>query len=127
MWLYQIQKRKKIKDASKGENLPKAPEDGGFNLPIYKYQERSMLLVEQAKSINVGTTKNPKITYHATSLDPEEISRFIALINDTKVNFYWTYVEIPGLDPALVVHHLDVVPEANTIEQKIKKIRYHYW
>lgn len=46
--------KKKIKDASNGENLLKAPKDGRFNLPILEYQEISMLLVEEVDSINVG-------------------------------------------------------------------------
>lgn len=38
--------KKKIKDASDVENFLEALEDGGFSLPISKYQERSTFLVE---------------------------------------------------------------------------------
>lgn len=82
--------KKKIKDKLEGENLFEALEDGGFNLPISEYQEKSTLLVEEAESINVSTTKNPKITYHVMLLDPEEKVDFIMFINERKINFAWT-------------------------------------
>lgn len=106
----------KKKDVSQGENLSQAPKDGGFNLPIIEYQEKSTILVEDSKPINVGTTKAPKVTYHATSLDPKERFNLLEFICERKIKFTWKYVDIPGLDPFLVVHHLKVFPTMKLVK-----------
>lgn len=86
--------KRKINEKSKGENLSKAPEDGGFNLPISEYQEKSTTLVEEVEPINFGTIETPKITYHATSLDPKEKVNFSIFLNEHKINFAWTHVDM---------------------------------
>lgn len=114
--------KRKIKEKSKGENLFEVLEDGGFNLPIFEYQEKSALLFEEAKPINAGIAKTPKITYHAASLDPEEKVNFSKFINERKINFAWTYSNMLGLDAALVVHHLAVFLRAKPIKQKLQNM-----
>lgn len=115
-------KKRKKKDESKGENLSKAPKDGGFNLPTLEYQEKSTLLVESSKTINVRTTKASKVTFHVTSLDLEEMDNLKAFINERKIKFAWTYVDMRGLEPKLVVHHLAIFPIAKPIMQKLHKM-----
>jgi len=38
------------------------------------------------------------------------------------INFAWTYADMPGLDPSLVVHHLAVSPNAKLVKQKLRKM-----
>lgn len=37
--------------------------------------------------------------------------------------FTWHYEEMPGLDPSLVTHHLDVIPNSKATKQPQRK--YH--
>lgn len=68
----------KIKDESNGENLSEAPEDGRFGiLPFSTNQERTSILVEETKEINLGTAKNPHIIHLAASLTPTEDPSFV--------------------------------------------------
>ena len=55
-------KKSKNKDVSKGENLPEAPEDETLgSLPSY-FQDRSSVLIEPMRPINLGTKALPQIT-----------------------------------------------------------------
>lgn len=43
-------------------------------------------------------------------------------LQETQVNFAWSYADILGLDPELVVHNLVVKPNAKLVKQKFHKI-----
>lgn len=91
----------KIKDVSKGENLFEEPKDGGLDsLPID--QEISPLLVEATEAVDLGTKDNPRIIQFAISLTTEEKPKFTTLFSKRQINFTWSHVDMPGLDPELV-------------------------
>ena len=46
-----------------------------------------------------------------------EKSKLILLLKEFKDVFAWDYNEIPGLDPGLVAHRLNVDPEAKPVAQ----------
>lgn len=114
----------KIKDASNGENLEEALEDGDVHLPLVGTQlsTRSSILIEETQEVNLGTAENPKITYVAKSLSDPEYAVIVQLLQEGVVNFAWSYSDMPGLDPTLVVHHLDVRPNAKPVKQKLHKM-----
>lgn len=52
----------------------------------------------------------------------EEQELLAAFLRGRKVNFAWTYDDMPGLDPDIVVHHLAIYPKAKHIRQKLRKM-----
>lgn len=73
------QEKVKRKDASNGENILDALEDGRFDsLPEY-YQERSSILIEPTEAVNIGTTEQLKILHPSTSLSEEERKQYMEL------------------------------------------------
>ncbi|MFA1657821.1 hypothetical protein ACDX31_27220, partial [Klebsiella quasipneumoniae] len=86
----------KIKDVSKGENLSEAPEDEIFDALPSHFQERSSVLIEPTQAINLGTEEHPHMIHLAQSLSPEEKEEFIAFFREKKINFAWTYSDMPG-------------------------------
>lgn len=61
------EKVKRNLDLSKGENLSKAPEDGGLNcLPIN--QEISLMLIKDIIEVNISIVDNPKTVLFAAYL-----------------------------------------------------------
>jgi len=60
-------------------------------------------------------------TYIGTSLKPDD-SKLLSqtLINDTDL-FAWTIIDVPGVSPNIITHHLSVYKEARPITQKKKK------
>lgn len=71
------QEKVKTKDASNGENLLEALEDGGFDTLPEHYQQRSSILIEPTLAINIGTIEQPKILHPATSLLEVEMQQYV--------------------------------------------------
>ena len=46
----------------------------------------------------------------------EEIQDYVKLLSKYHDAFTWTYTEMPGLDPKIVVHHLTVRKRAKEIK-----------
>ena len=61
------------------------------------------------EEINLGAGLGlPKPIFISSQLIAQEIERFVALLKRYVDVFAWTYDEMPGLDPGLVVHSLNV-------------------
>jgi hypothetical protein len=111
------------KDVSNGENLPEVPEDGDFILPPQELRPPiSSVLAEDTRLVNISLTEIPCITYIAASLPPEQEDLLIEVICENVGHFAWSYQDIPGLDPKLVVHHLAVDLGAKPVKQKLRKM-----
>lgn len=66
------QSKEKLNDVSNGENLFEVPKDGRIDtLPEY-FQERSIILIEPIKVVNIGTPESPKIIHPVASLSRQE-------------------------------------------------------
>lgn len=46
----------------------------------------------------------------------------MSFLQETQINFSWSFADMPGLDPESVVHNLVVRPNAKPIKQKLCKI-----
>ncbi|GLJ16865.1 hypothetical protein SUGI_0290680 [Cryptomeria japonica] len=113
----------KRKSVSNGENLFEAPEDEGFDILLANaQQERSTILIEETKEYNVGTPENPHLIHLASLFTPEEQPKFIEFFQKHQINFAWSYADMPGLDPDLVMHHLIVAEGAKPVKQKLRKM-----
>ena len=55
----------------------------------------------------------------------EEKEEFIAFFQEKKINFAWTYSDMQGLDPDLIMHHLSIALGVKPIEQKLRKMHPH--
>ena len=75
--------------------------------------------------INLGTEEHPHVIHLAQSLSPEEKEQFIAFFKGKKINFSWTYSDMPGLDPDLIMHHLSIMPGIKLVKQKLRKMHPH--
>ena len=115
-------KKVKIKDVSKGENLSKVPMDEIFDALPSHFQERSSVLIEPTQPINFGTKEHPHIIHLAQSLSPREKEEIIAFFQEKKVNFAWTYLDMPELDPNFIMHHLSITPGVKLVKQKCRKM-----
>ena len=63
--------------------------------------------------------KDPeKVTYVGASLPKELIEKLVKFMQDNNDVFAWTTADMPGLDPGLITHKLNVNPERKTVKQK---------
>lgn len=102
------QKEKEIKDVSKGENPIEALKEGSLDALPEHYEDRSPILIEPIEKIKIGSETEPKIIHLAASLSDEERKEFIKNFKEKQINFAWSYDDMPGLDPKLIMHHLNI-------------------
>lgn len=88
-------KKSKNKDVSNGENLLEALTDEVLSsFPSY-FQDRSSVLIEATQPFNLGTGESPEIIHVAQSLTTEEKESFSKFFQYKKINFAWTYSNMP--------------------------------
>ncbi|KAM1212301.1 hypothetical protein ACFX2G_003942 [Malus domestica] len=79
--------------------------------------------VDDLKELNLGTSEEPKPIFVSALLNADEIEKYYQLLLEYKDVFAWTYKEMPGLDPIIVVHHLAIKPGTRPIKQTQKRYR----
>jgi hypothetical protein len=65
-------------------------------------------------SVKLGITKHIQI---GADCSPEEIECYTTLFKEFRNIFSWSYEEIPGIDPQIVVHEIKTYPRACLIQQ----------
>ena len=76
---------------------------------------------EELEEVDLGSnSQKPRPISISASLTKKEKSELILLLKEFKDVFAWDYNEMPGLDPGLVVHTLNVDPEAKPVAQPAK-------
>ncbi|KAK4386125.1 hypothetical protein Sango_2483100 [Sesamum angolense] len=86
-------------------------------------EEGTKATIDELKEVNLGDIENPRPIYINASLNYGEEGTYIALLNEFKDVFAWSYKEMPGLDPKVVVHHLSVKKGARPIKQGQRRFR----
>ena len=73
---------------------------------------------EELEEVNLGVGLGSlKLVFISSQLTAQEKEQLVALLRRYVDVFAWTYDEMPGLDPRLVVHSLDVDPGVKPIVQ----------
>jgi hypothetical protein len=56
------------------------------------------------------------------SCSPDEIVTYTALFKEFCDIFAWSYKEMPGIDPSIVVHEIKTYPEAKPVRQRLRPV-----
>ena len=88
-----------------------------------------VMVEEKLEEINLGfdpqelrpISISSRLSEKDSRLSEKEISELILLLKEFKDVFTWDYSEMLGLDPGLVVHTLNVDPEAKPMAQLARK------
>ena len=79
-------------------------------------KEVQVVAEEELEEVDLGSgSQEPRPISISASLTEKEKSELILLLKKFKDIFAWDYSEMPGLDLGLVVHTLDVDPEAKPV------------
>jgi len=73
--------------------------------------------------INVGDQKHPKLISISESLSPPEKQDLTALIKEYIDVFTWSYEDMPGLDPKVAMHYLNIKIDAKPVKQQ----QWRFW
>ncbi|GLU03906.1 hypothetical protein SLE2022_210770 [Rubroshorea leprosula] len=67
--------------------------------------------LESLEVVDLGDDPaNPRHVHISTTLSADERAKMVNLLQEYKDVFAWNYDEMPGLDPTLVAHSLNVDP-----------------
>ena len=81
-------------------------------------KEVQVMAEEELEEVDLGfSSQEPRPISISASLIEKEKSELILLLKEFKDVFAWDYSKMPGLDPKLVVHTLNVDPEAKPVAQ----------
>ena len=79
------------------------------------------MVEEELEEVDLGSgSQRPRPISISASLTEKEKSELILLLKEFKDVFAWNYSEMLGLDLRLVVHTLNVDPEAKPVAQPAK-------
>jgi len=73
--------------------------------------------------INLGDDANPKPIFISESLSPSEKEDLISLVREYIDVFAWNYEDMPGLNPQVAMHHLNVNPDVKLVKQHQRRLR----
>ena len=76
------------------------------------------MVEEELEEVDLGfDSQEPRPISISVSLTKKEKSELILLLKEFKDVFAWDYNEMLGLNPGLVIHTLNVDPEAKPVAQ----------
>ena len=76
------------------------------------------MVEEELEEVDLGSdSREPRPILISASLTENEKLELILLLKEFRDIFAWDYSEMPGLDPRLVAHTLNVDPEAKPVAQ----------
>ena len=85
-----------------------------------KFEQGRIKIAEPVEAINLGTKKNLRNLSIGGSLPGKERKELIGLLEEYLDVFTWSYNDMPGLDPSIVVHRLPIKEEVKPKRQKLR-------
>jgi hypothetical protein len=90
-----------------------------FNNPIsapdsFKEGNKANISLNIKIDISIQNGVVEEITIGSTCT-PQEITAFKSLFQEYWDIFSWSYIEMPGLDPSIIKHHIDTWPDITLV------------
>jgi hypothetical protein len=96
-------------------NDPKLPQD--------TFSEGNMGNISPTITIDIsvkeGVVENINLGANCT---PDEVASYTALFQEFRDVFAWSYEEMPGIDPSIVIHEIKTYPDAKPVRQKLRPV-----
>jgi hypothetical protein len=70
-------------------------------------------------SIKEGVVENINLGANCT---PDEVVSYTTLFKEFCDVFTWSYEEMPGIDPSIIVHEIKTYPDAKPVRQKLRPV-----
>jgi hypothetical protein len=90
-----------------------------------KHSDSELNLGNISRTIPIDISVKPGIEENihiGASCTEEEIQTYKALFQEFRDVFAWSYEEMPGIDPAIVVHEIKTYPDAKPVRQRLRQI-----
>ncbi|KAH9308387.1 hypothetical protein KI387_036298, partial [Taxus chinensis] len=114
-------------ESSPGKELKiyEVGEEGDLELPPSppEFEEGNASLIEGTIDINIGMEEEPKILKLGSSLTPEEVEIHTCILKEHQKYFTFSYKEMTGIAPHIVVHNLITKPDVKPIKKKSRPMK----
>src|SRR4051812_9135659 len=88
-----------------------------------RFEQREPPTDDKLLQIDLGDGVTPKPIFVGEGLSPEEREDLIKLIQEYIDVFAWNYEDMPGLDPQVATHRLNIDPEKKPFKQPQRRFR----
>jgi len=83
-----------------------------------RFEQREPPMEDKITQINLGDETNPKPNFISESLSPSEKEDLISLVREYINVFAWNYEDMPGLDPRVAMHRLNINSNVKPVKQQ---------
>jgi len=88
-----------------------------------RFKQHEPPIEDKMTQINLGDEANHKPIFISESLSPSEKEDIIQLIWEYINVFAWNYEDMPGLDPQIAMHRLNINPDAKPVKHQQRRFR----
>ena len=82
------------------------------------FEQRKPPTEDKVVQVNMGNEANPKPIFISDSLSSQEKEDLILLIREYIDVFAWNYEDMPGLDPQVAMHYLNLKSDAKPVKKQ---------
>ena len=82
-----------------------------------RFQQHEPLIEDKVIQVDMGDQAYPKLIFISETLSPIKKQDLICLIWEYIDVFAWSYEDMPGLNPQMTIHHLNIKPDAKLLKQ----------
>ncbi|XXG47601.1 hypothetical protein AAC387_Pa02g2225 [Persea americana] len=75
------------------------------------------------QKIDLGTPNNPRPVFISKNIKDDELPEYVSFLCEFVDCFAWSYAEMPGLDPKIVVHKLNLRENVKPVKQGQRRFR----
>ena len=86
-----------------------------------RFEQREPPTEDKVIQVDVGDKDHPKPIFISESLSPQEKEEYMSLIREYIDVFAWSYEDMPGLDPEIAMHRLNIKPDAKPVKQQHRR------
>jgi len=88
-----------------------------------RFEQREPPTEDKVAQINLRDEANPKPIFISKKLSPSEKEDLISLVREYIDVFTWNYEDMPGLDPRVAMHRLNINSNVKPVKQQQR--RFH--
>ena len=83
-----------------------------------RFEQREPPTEDKVIQVNLGSQDHPRPIFISESLPLAEREELIVLVREYIDVFTWNYEDMPGLDPQVAMHRLNIKPDVKPIKQQ---------
>ena len=88
-----------------------------------RFEQREPTTEDKGIQVNLGSQDHPKPIFISESLSLTEREELMVLVREYIDVFAWNYEDMPGLDPQVAIHRLNIKPDAKPVKQQQRRFR----